>query len=435
MRRARRLVYRPKQLADPAFHLLYVPGTSTGARTAWIFSFTGVSNEPRVLRQAAALVEAGWRVVVLGHEGHSVRPPGWYFVRLPVDPPYALPARLVFLGLQAVGTVVTRFGVLPAIRRAGARLFHAFIPGYAWRRKQVRKFRTAHPELRPDLVISHDYFTADVGLETARHFGARFSVDCHEYARGQYMHDEGWVRTSRPYVSAFQDHYLARADAVTTVCQGIAELLNGEQKLRRPVEVIRSVPFPNIQPFRPTGERITVLYHGEIFYLRGLHKAVRSMAMWRPEFQLLLRGNSDPRYVEDLWRIAEEVGVTDRLSIEPPVQFAEIVPAANQADIGYFVHKDLSPQKRFVLPNKFFEYAMAGLALCVSDLPEMARLVREYGFGRLVPEYDERAIAAVINSFDRDSIDFMKQRSIEAAAALNWDKEKYRMLEFYESIL
>ena len=78
--------------------------------------------------------------------------------------------------------------------------------------------------------------------------------------------------------------------------------------------------------------------------------------------------------------------MSERLTIEPPVPFDQIVPAANRADIGYFVHLDTSPQRRFVLPNKFFEYVMAGLALCVSDLPEMARLVRQYDMGVLVPE-------------------------------------------------
>ena len=211
--------------------------------------------------------------------------------------------------------------------------------------------------------------------------------------------------------------------------------MNKEQVLRRPVQVVRSVPFYVSMPFRPTGETITVLYHGDIHYTRGLHKAVKSMAMWRPEFRLLIRGNGDAGYIERLRELAREHGVADRLTIEPAVPFDRIVPEANKADIGYFVHKDVSPQKRFVLPNKYFEYIMAGLALCVSDLPEMARLVHQYGFGKLVPEYDEAVIANVINSFDRPTIDAMKQRSIEAAKELNWEVEQVRMLGLYNELL
>jgi glycogen synthase len=429
------LLYWPRLFRDPRNRLEFSPGTSAGERTAWIFSYTGVSNEPRVIRQAQSLVDAAWRVVVFGFDGHSPRPSDWHFVRLPADAPYAIHLFYLMKALRILGIGLARFGIAAPVRRAGARLYHAAVPNYRWRRSEVRRFQRRNPGLAPDLVISHDYFTADTGHAVARRAGARFVIDCHEYARGQYMHERRWVRHVRPYVAAFQDHYLERADGVTTVCDGIAGLLDREQKLKRPVQVVRSVPFRNIQSFRPTGDRITVLYLGEIFYMRGLHKAVRSMRRWRPEFQLVLRGNGDPGYVEELKRIAAECGVADRLRIEPPVPFDRIVPSANSADIGYFVHKDLSPQKRFVLPNKYFEYVMAGLALCVSDLPEMARLVHEYRFGRLVHAYDEDAIADVINGFDRDAIDEMKRNALRAAEELNWEAEQHRMLSFYESVL
>lgn len=429
------LLYR-KSASEPDYQAVYTPGSSTGDRTVWIFSYTGVSNEPRVIRQAAAMLGAGWRVVVLGFDGHSPRPAEWHFVRLPRAGLYVFrsPYLLLLRAIRGVGIGLARFGVVPGIKRLGARLYHSALPGFMWIRRWVREFRKQHPELRPDLVVSHDYYTADVGYETARYFGAKFAIDCHEYARGQYMHDPKWTRRVRPYVVGVQDHYLARADAVTTVCDGIAELLNREQVLRRPVEVVRSVPFFVPMPFRPTGDSITVLYHGGIHHTRGLHKAVKSLALWRPEFQLLIRGNGDPEYIDRLWKIAAECGVANRLRIEPAVPFDRIVPEANKADIGYFVHKDVSPQKHFVLPNKYFEYVMAGLALCVSDLPEMARLVHQYGFGKLVPEYDEKAIAEVINSFDRSTIDVMKQRSVEAAKELNWEAEQVRMLGLYNEL-
>lgn len=104
--------------------------------------------------------------------------------------------------------------------------------------------------------------------------------------------------------------------------------------------------------------------------------AVRSMRLWCSEFRLVLRGYSDPEYVKPLWEIAHEAAVANRLTIESPVPFKKIIPSANQADVGYFVRLDTSTQRRFALPNKLFEYVMAGLALAVSDMPEVARLVR-----------------------------------------------------------
>ena len=51
------------------------------------------------------------------------------------------------------------------------------------------------------------------------------------------------------------------------------------------------------------------------------------------------------------------------------------------ANIGICLIEDLCLSYKFCLPNKFFEYAMAGLPILVSDLPEMRKLVEEYDCG------------------------------------------------------
>lgn len=409
-------------------------GTSEGERTAWIVSYTPVAREPRVIRQADALMANGWRVVVIGEDGAGVIPPGWHFVPLP------LPGRRRWLR-AAVAEVARRLG------SAGARS----LPRASWRQRAavlanmlVAKHRRnaaclvalldTRPELRPALVLSHDYYTADVGGMLAALCGARFSVDCHEYAREQYMDDASWVRNVRPRVVALQDYALPRADLVTTVCDGIADLITRDQHLARPAEVIRSVPHYREMPDRPVGDRIYVLYHGIVAPIRGLHVAVTSMRLWRPEFHFVIRGDVTAGYRKELERLASQGGVLDRLHFEEAVPFGDIVPAANRADVGFFAHDDVSPQKRFALPNKFFEYVMAGLALCVSDLPEMAQLVRRHGLGQLVSGFDERAIADAVNGFDRQRIERCKRASLIAARELNWDVESRYLISLYEGL-
>ncbi|MGD9601775.1 MAG: glycosyltransferase family 4 protein [Gammaproteobacteria bacterium] len=413
-----------------------VTAPTLGKRTAWVISFTGVSNEPRVLRQTQALLSEGWRVVVVGYDGHSPRPTEWNFVRLRDRARHASRFSFALLRAQrALGRILfMNAHRSPALRSFGARLYYDAIPNWRENLRQTMRIARQNPQLAANLVLAHDWHTSPVGWRLSRYFRCPLSIDCHEYARGQYLHDPKWVQEQQPFVVGMLDYYLSRADLVTTVCEGIAGLLDREQRLKQPAVVVRSVPRYEKQVFRPCGNQIVVLYHGDVSYVRGLHKAVRSMPLWRPEFRLHIRGAGDPDYIASLQRIAAESGVADRLSFEGPVPFNEIVGAANRADIGYFVHKDVSPQKRFVLPNKFFEYIMAGLALCVSDLPEMARIVRRYDLGLLVDEYDEPSIARVINGFSRDSIDRYKRAALEAAAVLNWEAEQRAMLDAYAQI-
>jgi glycogen synthase len=400
-------------------------------KRAWIISYTGVSNEPRVLRQCEALLSDGWQVVVCGFDGHSPRPPEWTFVRLPRAEPFSGPThRLLGMARRLAEFLLLRCGI-----EGAAHVVHGTTPLWLHTRLQLVRLARRHPELKADLVVSHDWHAADTGYAIAAVYGAKFSVDVHEYAAGQYSYDAHWVARHRPVTVAVQRRYLRRADVVTVVCQGIGELIAKENQLPRLPTVIRSVPFKNVQPFRPTGERIEVLYHGDISQRREIHTAIASLPHWRPEFYLRLRGSGDAAYVAQLKAQIAELGVEDRVVFEAPVPFDQIVPAANTADIGYFSFDGTSPQIRFTLPNKLFEYIMAGLCLCVGDTPEVNRIVSHYGNGRLIDPHSKEAIAAAINSLDRETIDACKKASIAAADELNWPAEKERLLEAYRQIL
>jgi glycosyltransferase involved in cell wall biosynthesis len=422
-----------KQSGAPAS---FEPGEMKHERTAWILSYTGVTHEPRVVRQAWSLARHNWNVVVAGFLGNSPRPPDWSLVRLADrGRSRAIPFRGALFLQRQLGRLLYRYAKnSPTVSRFGARLYYFGLANWRQNHREIVRIAEAMPHLKPDLVIAHDFHTCPPAAILAKRWGAAFIVDCHEYARGQYMDNPVWVRDGRLFATAIQDDYLARADAVTTVSDGIRDLLNREQSLKRSAVTIRSMPLPQPQPFRATGDRIKVLYHGLLSADRGLEEAVESLRLWHPRFSFVLRGEGESHVVDRLRRIAERNGVLGRLSIEPSVPFAEIVPTANKADIGYFVQHGFSPQKRLTLPNKFFEYVMAGVALCVSDLPEMAKLVERYRLGKLIEKPDPNLIAGTINSFTNEEIDRHKASSLSAAQHLNWLTEEPVLLQLCEDI-
>jgi glycogen(starch) synthase len=290
-----------------------------------------------------------------------------------------------------------------------------------------------------DLVIAHDYYTYVLAEALALRDRASLAIDCHEYAMEQYdyrSHTEErarqqWHYTTRPYVDALQRYFFNTADAVSTVSDGIADLLASDYGLTRPPAVIRSVPFYEPMPFRPCGEQIQLVYHGLVSPTRNLDVAVRSLALCRPEFRLTIRGPVTPGYDVELLRLAGQVGCADRLKLAPPVPFADLVRSANEADVGYFVFDNFSRQREFTSPNKFFEYMMAGLALVVSDVRELSRFISERETGVLVGEFSPDSVAATINALDRTAIDRMKKKSLEAARDLCWEQEQRKLVDAY----
>ncbi|MEN5083798.1 glycosyltransferase [Bosea sp. TWI1241] len=424
------LLYDPELLALPENHLELQRSETSGRRTAWVIAYSGVSTEPRLIRQNKALLDDGWRVVVCGYEGRSPRPPEWDFIRLAMGAAYRPYVFALFSRLNRLGRAMSRFGKPGRkLSRAGAHLRHFTIPSWAYNRSGLVRMLKENPDLKPDLIIAHNYYTADIAAALAKESGAKIVIDAHEYSPGEYAYDAAWVRDERPYVVEIEGHYMRKADLVVAVSDGIAEMLNRDYEVNRPVLAIRSIPFRNPQLFRSVGERIKVLYHGDISRGRFIHDAIESMQWWRPEFDLVLRGGGDPDYIASLIEKARELNVAHRVQLEPPVAFNDIVPAANLADIGYFSSDNFSAQADYVLPNKFFEYIQAGLALCVTDLKEMRRVTQQFNLGKLIPQHSARAIADTINSFTREDIEEYKWAALQAAEVLNWECEQVAFVE------
>ncbi len=258
--------------------------------------------------------------------------------------------------------------------------------------------------------------------------GVPYAYDTHELAVDEYAHRPLWRLTQRPIITAIEREGIAGAAMTSCVSQGIADRLSELYRLPEKPLLIRNMPHYEAHPYRPCGDRIEVLYHGLANVGRGLEACINSVALWRPEFRLTIRGPGPAEYLAALAMRIRSAGLSERVVIAPPVPMIDLVREAARFDIGLFALPGHSQQNVHVLPNKFFEYTMAGLALCVSDLPEMTLLLKRYDLGRLIPSVTPQAIAAAVNGFDRASIDTYKRKALEAAKILNWEAEADRLL-------
>jgi hypothetical protein len=129
------------------------------------------------------------------------------------------------------------------------------------------------------------------------------------------------------------------------------------------------------------------------------------------------------------------MNVGDRVTLAPPVPMIELVRTATDYDLGFFALPDNSPHNKFALPNKFFEYINAGLAICVTNCPDMADLVRAHDLGVLLPSAKAHEIAATINGLDRTAIDRFKRNAVEASRELCWQAERMKLVAACDSLV
>ncbi len=181
------------------------------------------------------------------------------------------------------------------------------------------------------------------------------------------------------------------------------------------------------------------LFQGNIDPNRGLDKLVHTAKFLDRDIVIVIMGKGIGVTLSELEALAESEGVTDRIRIIPPVPYEELLNWTASADIGVIVSSpDYSLNVRMSLPNKLFEYLMAGLPVLSSQLPAVAEVINTYDVGQIVSSLVPAEIAAAINAMleDQAALERMHRNALEAAQhEFYWEKERLQLLQLYDEIL
>ena len=157
-----------------------------------------------------------------------------------------------------------------------------------------------------------------------------------------------------------------------------------------------------------------------------------SAPYWAFDGEIVVRGYGSQAYIEALRSRARDRGVADRLAIEPPVSPTELIRRAASADIGYLALPGVTDHYEFALPNKLFEYLMAGLPVLAAPRSEIRDTLRSVGAG-IFAELHPQTLADALNAIGREDLVRMRRAALEAAKRLNWGAEQVRLAEAIET--
>ena len=163
----------------------------------------------------------------------------------------------------------------------------------------------------------------------------------------------------------------------------------------------------------------------------GLERSDRS-----PELHAVLRVLD--REIERARRAAEEIGARERgaaieqarprVRIRPPVPADRIPEETRNYDIGLFLLEPTNFNYLHALPNKFFEFVQARLAIAIGPSPEMARLVRKHDLGVVADDFSPAALARALNPLTPELISRYQANADRAAPVLCWEHESETLL-------
>lgn len=376
-----------------------------------------VERDPRVNRQIRWLAEAGkYRITVIGFGDGPVHMQG-------VD-------KIITFKWQE-RSLFGKFASAPGL------FLNNFLPFLAkqiyWSTPFIKEMYAAALEEKHDIFHANDWDTLPLAVAAAnKSKNARVIYDSHEFATLEF--EESWKFNLfyKNYRAVLENEYIKRAHVVITVSHLIADQL--EKRYGVKCKVIMNCPeFEEMTLNIPDPENIKLCHHGGYHPSRGIEELIKCLSYLDQRYSLHFRLICTQKVMDKLQKLAGEVA-PGRVYFHPVVKPHEIVRTVNQYDLGVYALKPVNFNSRAALPNKFYEFIMAGLCLCIGPLPEMKRIVEEYGCGVVARGFDAHNLAERIGTLSVQKIVEYKRRSLEAARVLNAQVEGEKFRKIYEKL-
>lgn len=302
-----------------------------------------------------------------------------------------------------------------------------------WRHRVVSQTR----RLQPRILFCHSVMPLRTAVQAARMTGAALVYDAHELET-ETVHLKGAKKRVARYL---EKRFIHQCGAVMCVSDSIADWYQSRYGLLRPA-VVRNVPDVRLQTdfsgstllretFRIPNQATVFIYQGGMAPGRRVEQILRVFATARPDRHLILMGFGP---LEGLVR--EAAAKYPNIHFLSAVEPDEVLRHTASADVGFAAHLEPSClNHRYALPNKFFEYLLAGLPVWVNDVhEEMARLVASRGFGWVTP-YEDEAMTEWVNSLRPDEIEAKRKLASESRNYFSWAHEEQALLAMCRAAL
>lgn len=280
----------------------------------------------------------------------------------------------------------------------------------------VRAARGLLEGRRFDIVVANEARAMALGYHVAQ--GAPVVADMHEWAPEERAHVRSWRLLVKPFMTHQCRKYLPKMAAVTVVNDSIGELYRDRFGVH-PRTVRNAGAFRDLEPSEVRDGRIRLVHSGGAVPGRNVEALIEAVRELDPVHTLdlyLVPGRDGGRYLDSIRAlIADE----SRITLHPPVSPGELVDTLSQYDVGIFSLPPLTPNHRFMLPNKIFDFVQARLAVVFGSAPETDRLISEHEVGVIAPDASAQAMRETLASLNEQQVRIFKQNAAKAAKVLN----------------
>jgi glycosyltransferase involved in cell wall biosynthesis len=397
------------------------------------------SNNPRLVKEADALVEAGYTVHAIGADC------GLWPSLMDAD----LMKNRLWTFEYAAGNARRGSGLLRRARhklakQAWDRLMVGSLLRWAALSPVTPELERAAVRFAADLYIAHHPVALPAVSRAANKFGGKIGYDAEDLHTGMWAYSHG-PGPSDLLVEQIERQHVACCDYVTTAAPGFSAAYAQKYGIPEPPTVLNVFPVSErplfFRPSDPAHPLRLYWFSQCIGENRGLEDVVRSLGLLRTlNIQLHLRGNWQAGYKEKLFTLASSVGLDrSQITVHPPAAPAEMVRLASEYDIGLALEQPVDENRSLCLSNKLFVYILAGNAIAATGSRgqrQIAESLEDAAFSYEPGHVEGLATGIRRWHTDRQALNAARDRAWRwGTERYNWDLEKRKFLAVVDSAL
>ena len=285
-----------------------------------------------------------------------------------------------------------------------------------------------------EVVNIHSLPLLPLGVLLKWSLGAKLVYDAHELETETY----GLAGLRQAIARHVERILIEYADLVVVVGDGINDWYRGKYGLSNIVTVLNCPEFQEHQGTKrfhaelgiPDGKKI-VLYQGGLVRGRGVERLLDIFAKYDDDRHVLVLMG----YGELESRIKECADTHGNVYFQEAVDPTVVLKYTSSANVGISYIDNPSLNDHWCLPNKLFEYIMAGLPVIVNDVPEMRRVVNENKIGIVLNELTSESLVRALDELERfDTVELVRNLK-NAATKYSWQTQERAMINAYNRFL
>jgi hypothetical protein len=267
-----------------------------------------------------------------------------------------------------------------------------------------------------DLIVANEARALPLAHAVAE--GAPIWGDMHEWAPEERTNVLSWRVLVAPFMRHVCEKYLPLTDEITTVNGSIAQLYEDQFGVK--VDVVRNaIALQNLTPSAMVDRRIRLVHSGAAVPGRSIETLIEATIAADDRFSLdlyLVKAGDGGKYWQKLRDLAR---ASDKIVFHDPVPPEELPATLNAYDVGVFVFRPTTINHRFMLPNKFFDFVQARLAIIFSPAVETSALIEKHKLGVITEDVTSDSLVKALSALTSESVAKFKDRVHEAAAELS----------------